>query len=447
MVLLVCYLDGILLALVPDLPCQWRTATAGREQPMPEHPHNSPLRSLRALLLLTVVAVLIVWRGVSGLPQEKFFPDVICYWSAGKILASGRSPYDIDLQKEVQREYGWDRETTGFGKYDFLPYYYPPWFGLPWVLVLPVGFPAVKVLWFFLNVELTLVSGYLLRPAVPKAPAWLPVLLASLSLFTLACVLLGQTAILVLFLAALSWRLLEEGRERSAGVALAWLTIKPQLTAVLLLAVLLRLVVQRRWRVVGWFFLTLAVLALVSTLVVPSWLVEMLRAPRLTPSPTEYYPWIGNSWFLVLKAVGLPVGLAWALYLAVALPFLGAVVRAALGRGTSLLDLMAASLLAAFFVAPYARHYDFVVLTVPLLALLRYRLPTGAAALLALALVVLPFVQQGFLMHYKPLYNPSGLFLLEGTYFWVPLVLTACWLATVRRRREGATRAEEPKSA
>src|SRR3954447_5056030 len=173
------------------------------------------------LVILTLVAALLVGLGVAGLDWQRLFPDFICYWSAGKILASGRSPYDVQLQIEVQQAYGWDKETTGRGIYDFLPYYYPPWFGLVWVLFLPLGFTAAKLLWFFLNVELTLIAGYLLRPAVPDAPPWVPVLLASLSLFTVACVALGQTAILVLFLAALSWRLLEEGWERSAGVALA----------------------------------------------------------------------------------------------------------------------------------------------------------------------------------------------------------------------------------
>jgi hypothetical protein len=160
----------------------------------------------------------------------------------------------------------------------------------------------------------------------------------------------------------------------------------------------------------------------------------MLRAPRETPSPTEHYPWIGNAWFLVLKAMFLPGWLAWVLYLIVAVAFLGGVVKAAFGR-TSWLDLMAVSLLAAFFVAPYARHYDFPVLLLPLLALLRNRLPPLAAILLALAILLLPYVQLLLLAHYKPLYNPSGLFLLEGSFFWVPLVLTAAWLASARRRQ------------
>jgi hypothetical protein len=403
----------------------------GSEQPVPDRPRNRVLRSLSPLAFLTGVAILIVWLGVATLSWKKLFPDFICYWSAGEILALGQNPYNVQLQTAVQRAHGWDKETNGLGIYEFLPYYYPPWFGLVWIALLPLGYNTAKLAWFFVNVELILVAGYLLRPAVPAAPRWVPLLLAALSLFTLACVLLGQTAIIVLFLAALSWRLLEAGRDRSAGVALAWLTIKPQLTAVLLLAVLLRLVRQRRWKVLGSFFLTLAVLVLVSTLMVPSWPLDMLRAPQKTPSPTEHYPWIGNAWFLVLKAMGLRGWLGWALYLVVAFSFLGGVLRAAFGRA-SWLDLMAMSLLAAFFVAPYARHYDFPVLLLPLLALLRNRLAPLVATLLAVALVLLPYVQIFLLTRYKPLYNPSGLFLLEGSFFWVPVVLTAVWLASAR---------------
>jgi hypothetical protein len=385
------------------------------EKPVPDTSQSRGPVRLGPLVFLTLVAVLLVCFAVAVLPWRDMFPDFICYFSAGEILAAGHSPYDVERQTTTQAAHGWNKQTTGRGKYDFLPYYYPPWFGLLWVPIVPLGYTAAKLLWFFVNVETALVAAYLLRPVVPRAPRWVPVVLAACSLFTLACVFLGQTAILVLFLAALSWRLLEGGWDRSAGVALAWLTIKPQPSAVLLLAVMLRLVYARRWKVVGAFAITLLVLALVSTFVLPSWLIEMLRAPRETPSPTEHYPWIGNAWFLVLKAVGLSGWLVWALYLVVAVPFLALVVRAAFRQGVSLLDLMSLSVLAAFFVAPYARHYDFCVLTVPLLALLRNRLAPRAGTLLALALVFLPYVQLILLGHYKPPEASTGGFLLEGT--------------------------------
>src|SRR6266849_6117604 len=117
--------------------------------------------------MLTLVAALLVGLGVAGFSWEKMFPDFICFWSAGKILASGQSPYDVQRQIDVQHAYGWDKETTGLGIYDFLPYYYPPSFGLVWVRFLPLGCTTATLLWFFRNFELTLVAGYLLRPAVP----------------------------------------------------------------------------------------------------------------------------------------------------------------------------------------------------------------------------------------------------------------------------------------
>jgi hypothetical protein len=442
--------------------------------------------SLRSLVVLTLVSVVITVLGAAVFPPEQSFPDVICYHSAAELLASGQSPYDVEGQTRVQQSHGWDKETTVRKKYDFLPYYYPPWFALLWMAFLPLGFAGAKIAWFFLNVEATLVTGYLLKDVVPGVARWLPVLLAALFLFSLVAVLLGQTTILVFFLVVLSWRLLDANHDRSAGVALAWLSIKPQLTAVLLLAVLIWLIRQRRWKVVGSLFVTLAALALVSTILVPAWLLEMLRAPRVTPSPTEHYPWIGNTWFLVLKTLGLHGWLLGALTLAVALPLFGAILRAALiykpdepvrlewegeapaepddrtfGRGKSvheaapqlgrslalpmmatassgtylrrtgsLLDLMALSLIAAFFIAPYARHYDFPVLLIPLLVLLRDRPASPGVNLLLLAFVFLPYVQLYLLVQYRPLYDPEEVFLLEGSYFWVPVVLLLAWVVS-----------------
>ena len=51
--------------------------------------------------------------------------------------------------------------------------------------------------------------------------------------------MLGQTTPLVFFLIVAAWRLLEARRDRAAGGVLAWLTIKPQLTALLLVSLLL----------------------------------------------------------------------------------------------------------------------------------------------------------------------------------------------------------------
>src|SRR5262249_53635140 len=183
-------------------------------------------RALRQVAVLTLGAVLLVLLGRAVMPWQQMFPDCICFWTAGKILASGESPYDPDLQARIQQELGWDRATSGLGIYDFLPYNYPPWLALLWVLFVPLGYSGAKVTWFFLNVEMALLAGYLLGRTVPGVSPWLPLVLAPAFFFTLACVSLGQTSILIFFLICLAWWLLERRRDRSAGVVLAWLTLK-----------------------------------------------------------------------------------------------------------------------------------------------------------------------------------------------------------------------------
>src|SRR5207237_565912 len=137
----------------------------------------------------------------------------------------------------------------------------------------------------------------------------------------------------------------------------------------------------------------LAALALASTLIVPSWPLQMLEATRRTPPPTDSFPWLGTTWFLVLKAVGLRSWGLWVLYLTVALPFLREVLRSAFDRDRPVREVIALGFLAAFFVAPYGRHYDFPTLLVPFFILLGGRLSEKAGSALLIALLVIPYIQ------------------------------------------------------
>jgi hypothetical protein len=386
----------------------------------------------KQLAFLTLLAVFLVWGGRRVMPWDKMFPDFICYWSAGKILVLGQSPYDVTLQTQIQQAYGWDKATDGFGVYDFLPFYYPPWFGFLWVATLPLGFEGAKLAWFFINVELALLTAALLRHIIRGLPGWAPYIFVPCFLFSFAAVILGQTSILVFFLTALVWTLLERRWDWSAGFVLAWLSIKPQLTVLLIVAVLIWLVRQRRYQAVIAFLLTSAFLAGVSSVVLPGWLQAMLNAPRITPSPTEHYPWIGNTWFLVLRSLGLQGTLLWIGYLLVAVPFLGLLLKAAATKSTPLENVVALAVLAAFFVAPYARHYDFPVLLIPLLLIGIRRRSVLIWAILVLSFLVIPYVQMPFLTHLKSTNNPGGKFLVECSYFWVPMAALAGWLLLIR---------------
>lgn len=370
------------------------------------------------------------------MPWEKMFPDFLAYWTAGKIIAEGRSPYDADLQTRIQRDYGWDKATNGRGVLDFLPYYYPPWFGLACTLFLPLGYETGKAAWFFLNLQMLFLTGFLLKDRVAGLSRSIPLVAVPLFFFSALALLLGQTSILIVFLAAVVWTLLEDGRDRGAGIALALMTTKPQLAAVLVLALLLWSARRRRWGVVQGFVLALAGLALISALVVPSWPLQMLEATRRNPPPTVYFPWLGTTWFLVLKSLGLRSWALWGLYLAVAMPILREVFRSSVGAGRPPSELMAWGLIAPFIIAPYSRHYDFPALLIPVFVLLGGRLSEKVGSALLFALLVIPYIQFILLVKYSHLFTRKVDFFLECTYFWIPALVAVALYATRSRSGE-----------
>ena len=369
-------------------------------------------------------------------PWEKIEPDFICYWAAGKIVAAGQSPYDEALQTQIQHERGWDKATDGLGHYDFLPYYYPPWFAAGCALLVPLGYDGAKVAWFALNLELLLLAGYLLRDAVPGVPRSVPPVAVPLFGLSVVALFVGQTSILILFLAALAWKLMRRGNDRLAGAALACLTTKPQLAAALVLVLLIWCARQRRWGVVLGFAATLAALALLGAWIVPAWPVEMLRATERTPPPTSYFPWIGTTWLLVLQSAGLHSWRLWGLYLAAALPFLAVLIRAALDRSRPLEDILSLGLIAPFIVS-YGRHYDFPVLLIPIFVLIGRRLSEKAGTALLVALLVLPYVNLGIIVAFRERYPSTVRLFPEWTFIWIPLLVTATWFATALRSRAG----------
>src|SRR5262249_15393347 len=151
---------------------------------------------------------------------------------------------------------------------------------------------------------------------------------------------------------ALAWKLMDRGRDRLAGAALAGLTTKPQLAAFVVLALLIWAVRRRQWGIVTGFAAALAALALVGCAILADWPREMLRAAWRPPRPTAHFPWIGTTWLLALKTAGLHSWPLWGLYAAVALPFVAVLVRAALDESRPLEDILSLGLIAPFLLAP-----------------------------------------------------------------------------------------------
>jgi hypothetical protein len=385
-------------------------------------------------LTLAFVMALLVRVGRAAIPAERVGPDFICFWSAATLLASGQNPYDPALEIPLQAAYGWNKATDGVGLYDCLPYFYPPWFALLIVPLLPLGYATAKIAWLVLGVELLACTGFLLRDLLGGISRAVPLVVVCVFALSVYSVLMGQTPPLMFFLITVAWWLLRRGRDFSAGCVMAWLTIKPQLTAVLLLGLFLWAIRQRRWGVLRGFAAMLGVLALGSTLVLPGWPMQMLSAVGKTPLPTDYFPWYGTTWLLVGKSAGLRGGFLWGFYLAGALPLLAWVCRIAWNERNRLPDLFALGTLAAFFVAPYGQPYDFAVLLIPFLVLLDGRLSERLGTLLLLVMMVVPYIHIHYAKAIRLWWLPPTP-AHQVTFFWLPMLLAGLWLATLSRPR------------
>jgi hypothetical protein len=77
------------------------------------------------------------------------------------------------------------------------------------------------------------------------------------------------------FIALVLWAV-KEGRDITAGLCLALSTIKPQMVFLLIPLLLLWAIYHRRWRLVGSFVISMALLVFSSLLLVPTWPADFL---------------------------------------------------------------------------------------------------------------------------------------------------------------------------
>jgi len=413
------------LEVVASRPFLW--TMSGHLMPSQAPTPSAPPRRLAAVAAIAFATVVLVGAARHQIPPGNVCPDFIQFWTAAKLLGSGLDPYDPGNQASVQRDLGWNKAEEGLGLYDFLPYYYPPWLGLAFLPFLPLGYPLAKMVWLVVGAELLAASGWLLKDTIRGISATVAIVMVAAFGFSIKAVAMGQVAPLVLFLVALAWWLLDRRRDSAAGCVLALLTIKPQLTLLLLLAVLGWAARHERWAVVRTFGVTLAALCIVSTLAWPAWIPSMLAATTVTPMPTRYFPGLGTTWMAALTAVGAGGILLALAYAAVVVPLMLALLRMTLRRGAALEDVFGLALIAPFFVAPYARPYDFPVLLVPALILIGSRLPELTRATMAVALTLLTgmhivLITASYEVPVVGVRRP------EFTYFWIPLMIAAAWL-------------------
>jgi hypothetical protein len=364
------------------------------------------------LLILSLFLTL----GFYGLTPNPPGIHYIQYRAAANLLMSGGNPYDLEEQSSLQRA------LQPGGSRPFLPYYYPPWFAIACAPLSLLPYPAAEAFFLFLISFSLVLSGWLLHSVTGGHSLWATILIVVGFFPSLFAAQTSQTAPLVLLLTAMTWWSLGHGRDWLAGMALAALTIKPQLTFVIVVGILLWSARCRRWQVIQAFAVTLVLFCLASTILFPGWPLAMIDAPRRIPLPTAIRPQIGVTWPSIVRSLGLvkwPFGIA---YASLAIPAAAAAVLASRRQDARPIDAIGGGAIAAFAMAPYAQFYDFPVLLVPLFGLLGNRQPSPPVFALVLAFIVLPYLN--FLALGIARWPPC-------TFAWVPATLAVAWLLRV----------------
>jgi hypothetical protein len=296
-------------------------------------------------------------RGLLGLPLY----DYAAFWAAGSLNSAGEDPYDPVLLAARERE-------ANPGMVDVLVMW-----PAPWALTLLAPFTRLgpqtgHLFWQLAQLAVLLAAIELLWHLHGGDPQrrWVAWLLAFTYVPCYFLLVTGQFGAIILLGFAGFLSFLRRGREAAAGACLALAAVKPQLTFLFWIALLLWAVEGRRWRVaLG------AIVAVLALLAMPLWENPHLPAhywdalTRRTQTHSHLSPLLGSALRLMLAPHSL-----WPQFL----PLVPGLLWLAWywrrhRRGWDWNERLPALLFASFLAAPYgAWPFDLVVFLIPLTA-------------------------------------------------------------------------------
>jgi hypothetical protein len=295
-------------------------------------------------------------HGLLGLPLY----DYVAFWAAGRLNAAGEDPYDPARLEALERQ-------ANPATVDVLVMW-----PAPWALTLLAPFtrlgPQVgHLLWQLAQLAVLLAAVEILWRLQGAEPGqrWVAWLLTFTYLPCYFLLVTGQFGAVILLGFAGFLYFLRQGRETAAGLCLALAAVKPQLTFLFWIALLLWAIEGRHWRVaLG------GVLAVLALLALPLWENPSLPAyywdalTRRTQTHSHLSPVIGTALRLLLAR-----GSFWPQFV----PLVPGVLWLAWywrrhHRDWDWNQRLPALLFASFLAAPYgAWPFDLVILLLPLL--------------------------------------------------------------------------------
>lgn len=299
-----------------------------------------------------------------GVPHNN---DYMLVHIAGNALRNGLDMYDPAQWDAAHRLFG-------HGYTDNPVFIYPPPMALifaPFSLFTP---PVGEVVWlFFCELLLVLSAVWLLRGVNLSQPRRFALVAVCIVFFlpTINAWWARQHSFLLLFFLAAAYMLLMRRKDWAAGAFLALAALRPSPVLFLAWAIMGWALAHRRWRV--WISTAASALVLyfIGVLIRPGWLAVWLEyTVGLGGKLEAYQAFVPTLWGL-LADLGAP---AWSL--------VGGVVSIGLAifsiwwmrryKHTNFTSVVLLFVPLSLFLSPYSWNYDFILLLIPLLLIVRH---------------------------------------------------------------------------
>lgn len=351
--------------------------------------------------------------GAALISLRWFGVDFRGYYAAAQVLMAGGNPYDYHQVAAVLL-----KVTGEMGNN---PYYYPPWFAWLFVPLAILPFQIARAVWMLFNLIIWNISVFQLS----KLINWPIGQWKRYSIFTISTLIFAwitfryeQAGILVLSIFIGTILSLQNKKWTEAGIWLALLMVKPNITFIVVVAICAWLIRRRQWHSILVMIEISLFLIVISTIVTPDWfkpflepgfgqgLTVTLDGPEIsgeTRINTTMLDWLAYN--------GVQPNFQLILYKAsilIALLIFILVIQ----HSKSLLEVISLSLLISYAITPYALQYDYP----PLVITFFWALSLSKANPISIQLGVLLI---GFIL-YASMWNPS-----IASRYWIIIGLIA----------------------
>lgn len=242
---------------------------------------NKETRLILSIILLSLLLVGILWIGnyryVKANPGGN---DFFVYWKAFRLFfQKGFSPYSDETALEIQRIIYGAPAIEGQHQMRMLyPLYSIIFFG-PFTAI--SDYEIARSIWMtFSELTIIFVTIITINLSKWKPKRWLLIIFMLFSLIwyhSVRPIINGNAVVFVALGIAGVLYAIRKNLDELAGVFLAFCTIKPQVILSFTIFIFAWSIIQKRTRIILWFFITLILLGGAAALLIPDWIVQNIR--------------------------------------------------------------------------------------------------------------------------------------------------------------------------